>query len=110
DGYGGHLELWDRDMKRCVKKIAPHFNRVVVFTITDWAFHGHPEPLTCPDGATRKSIALYYFTVGRPAGEVKHARGAGDTHFVPRPGEGFHDEPRGWKDWARRLVPPIVID
>lgn len=110
DEYGGHLELWDRDMKRCVQKILPVFNRMVVFTITDWAFHGHPEPLTCPDGMTRKSIALYYFTVGRPAGEVKHERGAGDTHFVARPGEVFEEERPGWKDWAKKLVPPIVID
>jgi hypothetical protein len=112
DEYGGHLELWDRDMKTCAQKIAPIFNRIVVFTITDWAFHGHPEPLQCPEGMTRKSIALYYFTVGRPAGEVKHERGAGDTHFVARPGEAFQDdpEPSGWKHWVRRLIPPILVD
>src|SRR5262249_20850400 len=51
---------------RCVQKISPVLNRAVIFDTTGGsagaAFHGHPEPLACPDGVTRKSIALYYFT------------------------------------------------
>jgi len=85
DEYGGHLELWDRDMTECRARIAPVFNRMVVFSTTDWTFHGHPDPLTCPPGMTRKSIALYYFSVDRPRGETK--RGKESTLFVPRPGE-----------------------
>jgi hypothetical protein len=82
--YGGKLELWDPDTMQCCKAIAPIFNRMVVFTITDRALHGHPEPLTCPEGTTRKSIALYYFTVDPPPGAAvdKHS-----TRFVQRPGE-----------------------
>jgi Rps23 Pro-64 3,4-dihydroxylase Tpa1-like proline 4-hydroxylase len=83
--YGGELELWDSDMSRCVKKILPHYNRMVIFSITDWAFHGHPEPLTCPEGMTRKSIALYYFSNGRPPGETQE--GKLSTLFMQRPGE-----------------------
>ena len=67
DDYGGHLELWDREVARCVKRIAPVFNRCVVFTTTDFSFHGHPEPLACPPAVTRKSLALYYYSNGRPA-------------------------------------------
>ena len=26
DGNGGHLELWDKEMNCCVKKIKPNFN------------------------------------------------------------------------------------
>jgi Rps23 Pro-64 3,4-dihydroxylase Tpa1-like proline 4-hydroxylase len=62
DEYGGHLELWDSSMQHCVKKISPNLNRAVIFDTTGSAFHGHPEPLACPVGVTRKSIALYYFT------------------------------------------------
>ena len=116
--YGGHLELWDRDMSKC-KKIAPLFNRMVVFPVTDWAYHGHPEPLTCPEGRTRKSIALYYYTNGRPENEVK--KGKKSTQFVPRPGENFPElnrlEPNhpesnhtGWRFWLTRLTPPILLD
>lgn len=62
DQYGGHLELWDAQMKGCQAKIAPTFNRCVIFTTSTDTFHGLPHPLMCPEGETRKSIALYYFT------------------------------------------------
>jgi Rps23 Pro-64 3,4-dihydroxylase Tpa1-like proline 4-hydroxylase len=64
--YGGHLELWDREMTHCVKKILPVFNRTVVFSTTDFSYHGHPEPLACPEGRSRKSVSFYYYTNGRP--------------------------------------------
>jgi hypothetical protein len=67
--YGGHLELWNRDMTRCERKVLPVFNRTVVFSTTDVSFHGHPEPLACPEGRTRKSVSFYYYTNGRPEAE-----------------------------------------
>jgi hypothetical protein len=81
--YGGHLELWDKTMTKCVKKVLPVFNRCVVFSTLDWAFHGHPEPLTCPPGWTRKSVALYYYSNGRPAEEKSGDHG---TLYQARPG------------------------
>jgi 2OG-Fe(II) oxygenase superfamily len=69
DEYGGHLELWSRDMARCERKILPLFNRTVVFSTTDFSFHGHPAPLACPEGRTRKSVSFYYYTNGRPEEE-----------------------------------------
>jgi hypothetical protein len=68
--YGGHLELWDKGITRCEARISPVFNRVVIFSITDSHYHGHPDPLRCPPGMTRKSLALYYYTNGRPAHEI----------------------------------------
>ena len=82
DSYGGFLELWDSRMERCVHRIAPAFNRAVVFCTDADAFHGHPDPLTCPPGVTRRSVALYYFTAEREPFRV-HA-----THYRARPGEG----------------------
>jgi hypothetical protein len=73
--YNGHLELWDRGMTRCVRKVLPVCNRAVVFVTTDWSFHGHPEKLACPPGRTRKSVALYYYTNGRPAEERSAGHG-----------------------------------
>ena len=66
ESWGGFLELWERDMSKCVRKIEPFFNRAVVFTITDDAFHGHPDPLLGPE---RISIATYYYTTDRPEHE-----------------------------------------
>lgn len=84
DSYGGHLELWSRDMQRCERKILPVFNRCVVFSTTDTAYHGHPEPLNCPSGRTRRSIALYYYSNGRPESERSAAH---STLYQERPGE-----------------------
>ena len=107
--YGGHLELWDRDMTRCVQRILPIFNRCVIFNTTDFSYHGHPEPLTCPPGTTRKSLALYYYSNGRPEAEVSDEHG---TLVRPRPGEVIdglngHSTPRAI---LKRFVPPIVND
>lgn len=80
--WGGELELWSRDMQRCEEKIAPVANRVVVFSTDPESYHGHPDPMTCPPGVARKSLALYYFTV--ESAPVVRA-----THYRPRPGEGL---------------------
>jgi Rps23 Pro-64 3,4-dihydroxylase Tpa1-like proline 4-hydroxylase len=80
DEYGGHLELWDRDLSTCRKSILPLFNRTVIFSTTDTSFHGHPHPLTAPEGMSRKSISLYYYTAGRPEDERSAPH---DTLFMP---------------------------
>lgn len=73
DSYGGHIELWNRDMTRCVQKVAPTFNRCVIFNTDSFSYHGHPLPLTCPAGMTRKSIAFYYYnTDPRDADNIHH--------------------------------------
>lgn len=108
--YGGHLELWDKDMTRCEKKILPIFNRCVIFNTTDFSYHGHPEPLNCPEGQTRKSLALYYYSNGRPSEEVFNAH---STLFLARPGENLMKENTSGitvKTVLKKLVPPILID
>jgi hypothetical protein len=62
DSYGGHLELWDRQMKAKVHSVAPIFNRCVIFNTDADSYHGHPDPLQAPEGVARRSIALYYYT------------------------------------------------
>jgi Rps23 Pro-64 3,4-dihydroxylase Tpa1-like proline 4-hydroxylase len=109
--YGGHLELWDREMTGCVARIAPLFNRLVVFATTDFSYHGHPDRLTCPEGVTRKSLALYYYTNGRPAEEI-----SGDHSTLWRARSGNledqdleQEQPRlRVKDLVKDLLPPVV--
>jgi hypothetical protein len=104
--YGGNLELWDRGMTRCEAKVAPLFNRVMVFGTTDFTYHGHPDPLQCPQGMTRKSLALYYFTNGRPAEEVT---GEHSTLFKERFADEFKPAPeRRLRKFAADLLPPII--
>jgi hypothetical protein len=69
EDWGGCLELWDRELRGCVKRIVPRFNRMVIFNTSDFSYHGHPEPVRCPPGVTRRSLALYYFSNGRPEAE-----------------------------------------
>ena len=69
ESWNGNLELWDPGMSRCAKSIRPQLNRCVIFATTDLAYHGHPRPLCCPETATRKSLALYYYTADRPPTE-----------------------------------------
>ena len=60
--YGGGLELWDATMSHAEKVVQPLGNRVLIFATDTTSFHGHPDPLQCPDGVARRSMALYYFT------------------------------------------------
>jgi len=75
NGYTRRLNLllylspgWDRswggELRLCDRVIEPLFNRCVVFETSEKSWHGHPEPLTCPEGESRNSIALYYYTKG----------------------------------------------
>ena len=82
--YGGDLELWDEEMKFCGKKILPIFNRMVIFSTNDFSNHGHPEPTKCPNDVSRKSIALYYFSKGRPASELDSKNTKNKTYFKNR--------------------------
>jgi hypothetical protein len=86
ESYGGNLELWSRDMTVKCKEIAPLFNRCVIFNTDAESYHGHPDPLTTPDGVFRRSIALYYYTASREiykevpnTSTIYHARPADDV-------------------------------
>ena len=67
--YGGHFELWNRQMTQAEQKILPVFNRCAIFSTTSFSYHGHPTPLSCPPDRTRKSVATYYYSNGRPQEE-----------------------------------------
>lgn len=102
DAWGGKLELWDKDMTACGSRIAPIFNRMVVFSTTDFSYHGHPEPLAVPEGMMRNSIALYYYSAERPAEEVAF-RQSTMTNYRERPGERFE------RDQLRRTAHQVML-
>ncbi|HSM67947.1 MAG TPA: 2OG-Fe(II) oxygenase [Ilumatobacteraceae bacterium] len=79
--WGGDLELWDRDMQRCVTTVAPIGNRILVFSTDEHSYHGHPDPLRTPEAVARQSLALYYFT--EEANPLAKA-----TDYRPRPTDG----------------------
>jgi hypothetical protein len=59
--WGGHLELWSKDMTSKVQ-IEPIFNRAVIFEVTDDSNHGQPQPLQTPPGIYRRVFSTFYYT------------------------------------------------
>jgi len=81
--WGGAIELWDREVRRCVVKIPPLFNEALIFRTDEISYHGFPDPLRCPEGESRKSLALYYYTLESGVGAKAHS-----TNYRPRPEDG----------------------
>lgn len=83
DEWGGHHEQWVPKHKEidclskeqeweCVRLIRPKFNRLMIFTTNDYSWHGHTKPLELPQGHSRKSMITYYYTVDRPASDLRY--------------------------------------
>ncbi|HWX30701.1 MAG TPA: 2OG-Fe(II) oxygenase [Steroidobacteraceae bacterium] len=67
--WGGELVLSNKAMT-VQTRVEPLFNRMVVFNTNDHSFHGQPDPHSFPEGNSRKSIAMYYYSKGRPEHEI----------------------------------------
>ena len=78
-------------MTACQAKVTPAGNRMLVFTTTFDSFHGHPDPLTCPEDVARRSMALYYFTEEEQA--VRRS-----TNYQARPDESACKKAAIWAD------------
>lgn len=89
ESWGGQVELWDREVKRCVQSHAPILNRCVLFETSDISFHGLTPVRNLPAGLSRNSFAAYYYTEdsGHNTGEVWG--GNHSTIFKTRPNEVF---------------------
>lgn len=109
DDWMGQLELWSRDMKQCVSKVSPVLNRCVVFSTEADTWHGHPDPLRTPDGVTRRSIAMYYYTASKniyaetPNHSTIYVGREHDSAEIKAEARRFNND-EYLKDW----LPPIV--
>lgn len=93
--YGGYLDIWDKEVKRCYGAFAPVFNRACVFATSEISFHG-VTPLTCPPGVVRRSFAMYYYTKEAPPGWTGEVH---STIFKARP-----------EEWVRgHLLMPVDV-
>ena len=79
--WGGAIELWDKQMQRCVVSVPPLLNHAVIFSTDETSYHGFPEKLACPETVSRKSLALYYYTVEHQALTAR------STNYRARPGD-----------------------
>lgn len=82
ENYNGDLELWAKDNSKKVTSVFPHFNRAVIFSTTDFSWHGHPKELLAPSDCPRRSLALYYYSNGRPDSEINSKISGKSTTFV----------------------------
>jgi hypothetical protein len=88
--YGCKLEIWrgensannDAKLLEKVDSIAPLFNRLVLFTCDDYAWHGNPEPAICPDESKRIFITLSYLSENTTDKNKRKK-----AFFVARPGD-----------------------
>jgi hypothetical protein len=104
DDYGGQLELWSKDMSRCVVRVRPVIGRAVIFNTALDSFHGHPEPLDCPHSRSRRSIATYYYTAPEDGISLLPKR---TTNFRARPGSADqHDWQIRRYHFVKDWVPP----
>lgn len=81
--YGGVLDLWDKDVKKCLGRFNPLFNRAAGFLTSELSWHG-VTPITCPPDQMRRSFAVYYYTKEAPVGWDGQAH---STIFKARPNE-----------------------
>lgn len=91
--WGGSIELWELKMTRCAAKYAPLLNHALIFATNEKSLHGFPDPLTCPEGESRKSIALYYYTL-EPGGKIA----VHSTDYFSRPQDGWGKSAMIWLD------------
>jgi len=83
DDWGGAIELWDSNMRQCVAKYPPLLNEALIFNTDDRSYHGFPEPLRCPEGVSRKSLAFYF-----NAADPSEKTAVRSTNYRARPGDG----------------------
>ena len=89
--WNGNIELWSADARQRIFSLAPELGNALLFETNDLSYHGHPDPLACPEDTFRKSIALYYYTPTRPATAIRFGRSE-MTNFVERPAEKFESD------------------
>ena len=97
--WHGALELWDAESRACVKKVEPELGRSILMCNGHRNFHGHPTPLNMPAGASRRSIASYYYT--NTCTSVERDPTVGSVYMS-------HDALDRAKDLARAVVPPVL--
>jgi len=81
--WGGHIQLWDKDVTTCEVAFVPVLNRCIIFETSDISFHG-VTPVASEALFPRQSFATYYYTREAPP----YWRGvAHSTIFKARPEE-----------------------
>ena len=82
ENWNGYHEQWEylnqdldpndeKQIWRCVRKILPKKNRLLIFTTNDYSWHGHAGVLQVPEDVERRSLISYYYTSSRPGSDLR---------------------------------------
>ena len=61
DDWGGQLQFYDTKRQKVHTKVPVGPGNCVIWNYNNFAFHGYPEPMTCPEGVSRKGIRFFYY-------------------------------------------------
>jgi len=65
--WGGGLEFWNFKKTKCISKVQPYPNRLVIWEYNEKLVHGYPDPLKCPPDKHRLNMRIFYYTSnGKP--------------------------------------------
>ena len=59
--WKGDLQFWDFERKECKTRYYPEAGKAVIFRHHKFGFHGHPEPLRCPENIYRDGFRMFYY-------------------------------------------------
>lgn len=59
--WGGCLDFYDTERKNVVSTTVPGCGNLVIWSYHNLAYHGYPDPITCPANKSRKGIRLFYY-------------------------------------------------
>lgn len=114
DEWNGHIELWDKNMKKKVQFLSPKLNNILIFRTDKDSNHGYPDDLQCPENIRRKSIALYYYVEEKKFLPLKiKMRKYYTTQWKKRPGSDdpeFMDQEKSlWRKIKYKYLPSFII-
>lgn len=95
DTCGCELEIWEGDnasdnnatISKCIKKIVPQFNRMIMFTNNDYSWHGNPEPVQCSEDSNRIFVTISYLSEN-----INYKNLRQKAFFVPRPNDKYDEQ------------------
>jgi len=59
--WGGNLQFYDTENNKLLSEVVPSLGNAVIWMYNNLAYHGYPEPMTCPKNKSRKGIRLFYY-------------------------------------------------
>lgn len=59
--WNGDLQFWDFNKEKQISSFPPKMGNVVVWKYHKRGFHGHPNPIACPEGHFRAGFRIFYY-------------------------------------------------